>query len=83
MPGELKKVRDKSYRKGERFLENVHPKKTGQKRTHTTIILLKIRVNHGMLFLIEVHPLEKTWLIPSKMELRNQETKAIAKEKGK
>ena len=66
-------------------MESLHPKKSWtQKRTRTTIILLKIRVNHGILILIEVHPLEKICLIPRRMELRNQETKAIAsKGKGK
>ena len=85
MPGELNKVRYISYNKGkEKGFWNIFiPKKSRtQKRTHTTIILLKIRVNHGILILIEVHPLERTCLIPRRTELRSQETKAIAKEKG-
>ena len=62
MPGELNKVRDKSFSKGKEtgFWKMFIPKKSWtQKRTQTTIILLKIRVNHGILILIEVHPLEK------------------------
>ena len=84
MPGELSKVRDKSYSKEKEkgFLKSFILKQSWtQKRTHTTIILLKIRVSHGILILVEVHPLEKTCVIPRRMELRNQETKAIAKEK--
>ena len=83
MPGELNKVRDQSYSKGKEkgFWNMFIPKKSWtQKRAHTTIIPLKIRVNHGILILIEVHPLEKTHLIPRKMELKNLE-KTIALER--
>ena len=87
MPGELNKVSlTKAIVKERRTVfGKVSSKKTKwtQKRAQTTIILLKIRVNHGILILIEVHPLEKNCLIRRRMELRNQETKAIAKEKRK
>ena len=62
MPGELNKARDQSYSKGKEkgFWKMFTTKEScTQKRTHTTIILLKIMVNHGILMLIEVYPLEK------------------------
>ena len=61
-----------------------HPQKDWtQKRTHTTIILLKIRVNHGILILIEVHPLEKNLFDSKKNGAKKPRNKSYSTGKGK
>ena len=86
MPGELNKVRDKSYSKGKEKKNGTFSSKKKswtQKRTHTTIILLKISVDHGILILIEVHPLEKNLFDSKKNGAKKPRNKSYSKGKGK
>ena len=85
MPGGLNKVTDKSYSKGKEiaFWKTNHPKKKLDTKedphnNHT----IEDQGQSWILILIEVHPSEKNCLISRRMELKNQETKAIAEEKG-